>query len=53
MNITRIPGHRMVSVVDHMCVVYYNAISKKKTRAHVNKRNVVNYIMCPVVTKNL
>ena len=32
---------------------YYNAISKKKARAHVNERNVVNYIMCPVVTKKL
>ena len=32
---------------------YYDAISKKKARAHVNERNVVNYIMCPAVTKKL
>ena len=43
----------MVSVVEHMCVGYYDAISKKKAQAHVNERNVVNYIMCPVVTKKL
>ena len=53
MNIIRTPGDRMVSIVEHMCVGYYNAISKKKARAHVNERNVVNYIMCLVVTKKL
>ena len=30
-----------------------DSISKKKPRAHVNERNVVNYIMCPVVEKKL
>ena len=43
----------MVSVVEHMCVVYYGAISKKKVRAHINECNIVNYIMCPTVTKKL
>ena len=52
-NITRTPGDQMVSDVEHMCVGYYDAISKKKAWAHVNERNVVNYIMCPVVTKKL
>ena len=32
---------------------YYDAISKKKAQAHMNEWNVVNYIMCPVVTKKL
>ena len=41
----------MVSNVEHMCMGYYDAISKKKARAHVNERNVVNYIMCLAVTK--
>ena len=36
-----------------MCVGYYDAISKKKARAHVNEWNVVNYIMYPAVTKKL
>ena len=36
----------MVSVVEHISVGYYNAISKKKARVHMNERNVVNY-MCP------
>ena len=36
-----------------MCVGYYDAISKKKARAHVNERNFLNYIMCPAVTKKL
>ena len=43
----------MVSVVEHLCVGYYDAISKKKAQAHVNERNVVNYIMCAAVTKKL
>ena len=43
----------MVSVVEHLCVGYYYNISKKKALAHVNERNVVNYIMCPAVTKKL
>ena len=30
-----------------------HAISKKKARAHVNERNVLNYIMFPVLTKKL
>ena len=51
MNITHTPGDRMVSVVEHLCVGYYDGISKKKARAHVNERNVVNYIMCPAVSK--
>ena len=43
----------MVSAVKHFHVGYYDAITKKKARAHVNKRNMVNYIMCPAVTKKL
>ena len=43
----------MVSAVEHFCVGYYDSITKKKARAHVNERNVVNYIMCPAVTKKL
>ena len=43
----------MVSIVEHLCVGYYDKISKKQPRAHVNERNVVNYIMCLVVTKKL
>ena len=43
----------MVSVVEHLCVGYYDAISKKKARAHVNDRNVLNYIMCLAVPKKL
>ena len=41
----------MVSVVEHLCVGYYDVITKKNVWAHVNEREVVNYIMCPVVTK--
>ena len=52
-NITHTPGDQMVSSMEHLCVGYYDAISKKKAWAHVNERNVVNYIMCPVVTKKL
>ena len=52
-NITHTLGDRMVNVVEHLCMGYYDAISKKKARAHVHERNVVNYIMCPVVTKKL
>ena len=44
---------RMVSAVEHLCVGYYDAISKKKARAHINERNVLNYIMCPTVTNKL
>ena len=33
--------------------VWAIAISKKKARAHVNERNVLNYIVCPMVTKKL
>ena len=43
----------MVSFVEHLCMGYSDAISKKKAWAHVNERNVVNYIMCPAVTKKL
>ena len=43
----------MVSVVEHMCVGYYDTISKKKAQAHVYEYNVVNYIMCLAVTKKL
>ena len=50
-NITHTPGDWMVSAVEHLCVGYYDA--KKKARAHVNVRNVLNYIMCPTVTKKL
>ena len=52
-NITHTPGDRMVSVVEHLCVGYYDAISKKKVRAHVNERNVVNSIMSSAVTTKL
>ena len=52
-NITRSPGNRMVSAVEHFCVGYYDSITKKKVRAHVNERNVVNFIMCLAVTKKL
>ena len=52
-NITHTLGDRMVSAVEHLCVGYYDAISKKKARAHVNERNVLNNIMCPEVTKKL
>ena len=52
-NITHTPDDRMVSVVEHLCVGYYDVILKKKAQAHVNERNVVNYIMCPTVTKKL
>ena len=45
-NITNTPGDWMVSAVKHQCVGYYDAISKKKARAHVNE-------MCPAVTKKL
>ena len=41
----------MVSAVKHFCVGYYTA--KKKAQAQVNERNVLNYIMCPAVTKKL
>ena len=40
-------------MVEHICVGYYDSITKKKVWAHVNERNVVNYIMCPAVTKKL
>ena len=43
----------MVSAVEHLCVGYYDAISKTKAQAHVNERNVLNYIMYPTVTKKL
>ena len=52
-NITRSSGEQMVSVVEHICIAYCNSITKKKVRAYVNERNVVNYIMCPNVTKKL
>ena len=52
-NITHTVGDQMVSAVEHLCVGYYDAISKKKARAHVNERHVLNYIMCPAVTKKL
>ena len=42
----------MVSVVEHLGVGYYDVITKKKARAHVNEREVVNYIMCSAVTKD-
>ena len=44
---------RMVSVIEHFCVGYYDSITKKKARAHVNEPNVVNYIMCPVVERKV
>ena len=43
----------MVSAFEHICVGYYDSITKKKVWAHVNERNVVNYIMCPAMTKKL
>ena len=43
----------MVSTVEHLCVGYYDTISKKKAQAHVNERNIVKYIMCPTITKKL
>ena len=43
----------MVSIVEHLCIGYYDAISKKKAQAHVNEQNVLNYIIYPLVTKNL
>ena len=52
-NITHSPRDQMVSAIEHLCVGYYDAITKKKVQAHVNERNVVNYIMCPTVTKKL
>ena len=53
-NIIHSPGDRMVSAIEHLCVGYYDVITKKKVRAHVNERNVVNYyIMCPTMTKKL
>ena len=52
-NITRSPGERMVSVVEHICAGYYDSVTKKKVWAHVKERNIVNYIMCSVVTKML
>ena len=52
-NITHTLGDRVVSGVEHLCVGWYDVITKKKAWAHVNERNVVNYIMCLVVTKKL
>ena len=52
-NIAHSMGNRMVNVVEHLCMGYYDPISKKKAQAHVNERNVVNYIMCPTMTKKL
>ena len=51
-NITCSLCERMVSAVDHISVGYYDSITKK-VRAHVNERSVVNYIMCPAMTKKL
>ena len=53
MNITRNPGDRMVSAMEHLCMGYYDVIMKKKAWAHVNERNVKNYIMCPVELKKM
>ena len=50
-NTTHTPGDQMVSAVEHLRLRYYDAISKKKAHAHVNERNVLNYIMGPAVTK--
>ena len=50
---TRSPRDRMVNAVEHLCVGYYDVITKHKAQAHINKRNVVNYIMCPSMTKKL
>ena len=44
-NITHSPRDQMVSAIEHLCVGYYDAITKKKACAHVNQRNVVKYIM--------
>ena len=52
-NITHTPGDRMVSAVEHLCVGYYDATSKKKVGSHVNESNVLNYIVCPTMTKKL
>ena len=52
-NITHTPGDRMVNAAAHLCVGYYDVISKKKTQAHVNEINVLNYIMCLAVIKKL
>ena len=43
----------MVSAVEHLCVGYYDIITKIKAQPHVNERHVLSYIMCPVVTKKL
>ena len=43
----------MVSAVKHIRVGYYDAITKKMAWAHVNERNVLNYIMCLAVSKKL
>ena len=43
----------MVSAVKHLCVGYYDTITKKKIWAHVNERHVLNYIMCLDMTKKL
>ena len=43
-NIIHTPSDRMVSAVEHLCVGYYDAISKKKAWAHVNERNVLNHV---------
>ena len=51
MNITRSPRDRMVIAIEHVCVKFYDAITKKKAWAYVNEINVLNYIMCPIVTK--
>ena len=42
----------MVTALEHLCVGYYNAITKKKAWAHANERNVLNY-MCAIVVKKL
>ena len=46
----------MVNTVETLCVGNYDVITKKKARAHVKERvkerNVENYMMCLVVTKN-
>ena len=43
----------MVSAIEHLSMGYYDGITKKKARAHVNERNVINYIMYATVTKKL
>ena len=35
-NIAHSPSEWMVSVLEHICVSYYDSITKKKVRAHVN-----------------